>query len=249
MAPLILALRFLTIVPMPGPEAEGPGALGRAAVWFPLIGLALGGALALADAGLRRLFPPLLSAGLVLALWKTLTGGLHLDGLADCLDGLAGRDHEHRRAIMKDSGIGAFGAIGLILVLLLGSAALGEMPGGMRWRVLLVALPLGRTAPLLVGWVFRARTVPGGLGAQFALGASSPVVAGWEMAMLALAAVLLWPGGVLVWLLAPVAVLGWSAFLVRRLGGLSGDVLGAGVEIGELACLLTASALIRLGLP
>lgn len=248
MAPLILALRFLTIVPVPGREAEGPGVLGRAAVWFPLIGLALGVALALAAAGLNGLFPPLVSAALVLALWKTLTGGIHLDGLADCLDGLAGRDHEHRRAIMKDSGIGAFGAIGLILAFLLGWTALAEMPGGMRWRVLLVALPLGRTAPLLVGRVFRSRTVPGGLGAQFAAGVSSPAVAGWGTAMLVVAAVLLWPAGVLVWLLALAAVMGWSVFLVRRFGGLGGDVLGSGVEVGELACLLTASALIHLGL-
>ncbi len=248
MAPLILALRFLTIVPVPGRESEGSGALGRAAVWFPLIGLALGGALALADAGLGRLFPPLVSAALVLALWKTLTGGIHLDGLADCLDGLAGRDHEHRRAIMKDSGIGAFGAIGLILAFLLGWTALAEMPGGMRWRVLLVGLPLARTAPLLVGRVFRAQTVPGGLGAQFAAGVSSPAVAGWGTGMLVVAAVLLWPGGVLVWLLALAAVMGWSVFLVRQFGGLGGDVLGSGVEVGELACLLTASALIHLGL-
>jgi len=162
--------------------------------------------------------------------------------------GAAGRDHEHRRAIMKDSGIGAFGAIGLILAFLLGWTALDEMPGGMRWRVLLVALPLGRTAPLLVGRVFRARTVPGGLGAQFAAGVSSPAVAGWGTAMLAVAAVLLWPGGVLVWLLALAAVMGWSVFLVRRFGGLGGDVLGSGVEVGELACLLTAAALIHLGL-
>jgi adenosylcobinamide-GDP ribazoletransferase len=248
MAPLILAFRFLTIVPVPGREAEGPGSLGRAAVWFPLIGLALGGALALGDAGLKRVFPPLVSVALVLALWKTLTGGIHLDGLADCLDGLAGRDHEHRRAIMKDSGIGAFGVVGLVLALLLGWAALGEMPDGIRWRVLLLALPLGRTAPLLVGRLFRERSVPGGLGAQFALGISFPALAGWGMAMLVLAIALLGPAGGLVWLVALAAVTGWSAFLVRRLGGLSGDVLGSGVELGELTCLLTASALIRLGL-
>ncbi len=66
--------------------------------------------------------------------------------------------------------------------------------------------------------------------------------------MLVVAAVLLWPGGVLVWLLALAAVMGWSVFLVRQFGGLSGDVLGSGVEVGELACLLTASALIHLGL-
>ncbi len=246
MASLILAIRFLTIVPVPGREAEGPGALGRAAWWFPLIGLALGAVLALADAGLGRLFPPLLSAALVLALWKVLTGGIHLDGLADCLDGLAGRDHAQRRAIMKDSSIGAFGVIGLILVLLLGWAALGEVAGDTRWRVLLVALALGRTVPLVIGRAFRGRAISGGLGSEFASGVSSSAFTFWGTAILFLATFLLWLGGLIMWFVALFAAVVWSAFLVRRFGGLTGDVLGSGVEISELACLLTAASVSHL---
>src|SRR5215471_18662596 len=116
---LILAVRFLTIVPVPGREDTGRSALGRAGWWFPVIGCALGAVLVVTDRALQGIVSPLLSALLVLSLWKLVTGGLHLDGLADCLDSLGGRDAEQRLAIMRDSRIGAFGALGLILLLLL----------------------------------------------------------------------------------------------------------------------------------
>ena len=119
MGSLILALRFLTVVPVPGQEAEGPGALGRAAWWFPVVGLCLGGALALGGWLLDGLWPPLVGAALLVGAWKAATGGIHLDGLADSLDGLAGRDPARRVAIMRDSRIGVFGAAGIALLLLL----------------------------------------------------------------------------------------------------------------------------------
>src|SRR5436309_1201627 len=107
--------------------------LGRAAGWFPVVGLGLGLVLVGVERVTSVLFPSLLAALLTVTAWKVLTGGLHLDGLADCLDGLVGRDAEHRLSIMRDSRIGAFGAIGLILFLLLEIAAVAELPAGLRW--------------------------------------------------------------------------------------------------------------------
>ncbi|HEY4908300.1 MAG TPA: adenosylcobinamide-GDP ribazoletransferase, partial [Methylomirabilota bacterium] len=124
MSYLVLAVRFLTIVPVPGREASTPGALGRAAWWFPVVGLALGACLVAADRLLSSVFPPLLEAILIVAVWKILTGGLHLDGLADAIDGIAGRDPERRIAIMRDSHLGAFGAVALGLCLLISVGAL-----------------------------------------------------------------------------------------------------------------------------
>ena len=95
---LILAVRFLTIVPVPGREAAGPAALGRAAWWFPAVGLALGACLVAADHLFAVVFPPRLGSILLVSLWKILTGGIHLDGLADVLDGLSGRDADRRLA-------------------------------------------------------------------------------------------------------------------------------------------------------
>ncbi len=247
-ASLILAVRFLTIVPVPGREADGRGALGRAAWWFPVVGLALGVALVALDRALLLAFPPLLSVLLVLSLWKVATGGIHLDGLADCLDGLGGRDRQHRLAIMRDSRIGAFGAIGLILYFLIALLALAEIPVGARGRVLLLAPVAGRLAPLLIGPRFGAASPDHGSG-----GAFLSALSGWAgpahlVGVLALGAWLLGPWGPAITLGALLAVFLWSAFLAWRFGGLTGDALGSGVELGELAILLAGASLAHRGL-
>ena len=205
-ASLILALRFLTIVPVPGEEARERGALGRAAWWFPVVGLALGLALVAADRALALAFAPLLSATLVLSLWKVATGGIHLDGLADCLDGLGGRDRAHRLAIMRDSRIGAFGAIGLVLYLLIALVALAELPPAGRARFLLLAPITGRLAPLLVALRFGGARPDEGSGGAFLR--AVPVLAGpvHLLALLAVAAWLVGPWG-------PIAILGALAGL------------------------------------
>lgn len=120
MKQLKLALSFLTVFPMRISWALQPGDLGRAAAWFPLVGLVIGALLAAAWWGLMHLFPSMLTAALVVALWAALTGGLHLDGLADCSDGLlAAAAPERRLEIMKDPRLGTFGGAGLILHLLI----------------------------------------------------------------------------------------------------------------------------------
>src|SRR5207247_9308604 len=123
--------------------------LAGAAPGFPVVGAALGLVLAAVDALTVRVFPPLLAALLTVTVGKFLAGGLHLDGLADCLDGLAGRDPAERRAIMSDSRIGAFGAIGLIFFLMLESAAVSELPHAARWRALVAAPAIARPTPAL----------------------------------------------------------------------------------------------------
>jgi adenosylcobinamide-GDP ribazoletransferase len=245
MGSLILALRFLTIVPVPGREAAGPGALGRAGWWFPPVGLGLGLALAVADRLLAWLLPVSLAAVLVIALWKVLTGGLHLDGLADCLDGLGGRDPEERRAIMRDSRIGVFGAAGLALCLGLGAVALAESPAMWRSRVLVLAPALGRLAPLLAAAVLPP--APAGTGSAFVRHAPRAAAALHVALGAALGWVLLGVPGLGLLAAALAAGLGWSAWLARRLGGVSGDVLGGAVEVAELAALLAAASLGHLG--
>src|SRR5262245_41838435 len=125
MASFALSLRFLTVVPVGRAEAALEGeALGRAAWWFPVVGLLLGAGLAGLDRVLALVFPSLVSAALVLGAWKIVTGGIHLDGLADSLDGLGGRDRAHRLAIMRDSRLGTFGALGLVMDVLIAFLAL-----------------------------------------------------------------------------------------------------------------------------
>ena len=246
MSHLILAVRFLTIVPVPGREAAGAGALGEAAWWFPAVGLALGACLVAADHLFAFVFPPLLGAILVIGLWKVLTGGIHLDGLADVLDGLAGRDAERRLAIMRDSRIGVFGAAGLVLCFLIAAGALEALPAGRHPAMLLLTPAAGRLVPLLIGPLFPAATPGQGTGAAFLEGLS-PWAAPVSVAGLwVLAAALLGPWGGLLLSLALATVLLWAVFLVSRLGGLTGDALGSSVELAELAMLVAAAALVHL---
>src|SRR5262249_43454290 len=164
---LVLAVRFLTVVPIPGRDVDPREALGRAAWWFPVIGLALGMVLAAADRALQAVGSPMLAAALVIALWKAATGAIHLDGLADCLDGLAGHDRVRRLAIMQDSRIGVFGAVGLTFYLLIAFVGLSETPAAARGRMLLVAPVVGRLAPLVIAPRFRPAKPDLGTGAPF----------------------------------------------------------------------------------
>jgi adenosylcobinamide-GDP ribazoletransferase len=238
---LAVALRYLTIAPIPAGAHAEPTTLGRAAPWFPLIGLTLGCVVAAGERAISVLFPPVLDALLAVTLWKLLTGGLHLDGLADCLDGLVGRDAVDRLRIMRDSRIGAFGTIGLILFLLLEVASVSELTPAVRWRALAVAPALARAMPPLIGWVFPPAT-PAGQGARFRSGLSRGRAVVAVVLGGAIAVAVLGLAGFLVFGLASAASLGVGRFYMRQLGGVTGDVLGAVVEVAELIALLTLVA-------
>lgn len=245
---LITAVRFLTIVPVSGPAIGGPENLGRAAGWFPLVGLGLGAVLALEERLLSVLFPPALAALLVLVTWKLLTGGIHLDGLADSLDGLAGRDSAERLAIMRDSRVGVFGAFGLLLALLAGFVALTQLSALARSRALLLAPAVGRLAPLLLARTCLPASPGEGLGSAFMNGVTRRALAIGAVSVAVGAGVILWPWGLVA---APAGLalsLAVAGFFSRRLGGLSGDGLGAGIEVAELGVLLAAASLHHLGL-
>jgi adenosylcobinamide-GDP ribazoletransferase len=229
---------------VPGPAHRDIAALGAAAVWFPVIGLALGAVLVAVDLGVSHLFPALLSALLTVTAWKLFTGGLHLDGLADCLDGLLGHDPEERLAIMRDSRIGVFGTLGLVLFLMIDIVALSELPEGPRRRLLLAAPAVARATPACLARLF----VPargGGQGAAFARTMPRWAwVPGLALAAL-VAAAALGVVGLVGTAVAFAAAVGLARFLSERLGGITGDVLGAAVETAELALVLTVSAWIH----
>ncbi len=142
MHPFLAALRFLTVLPVPGAhrldDADGSAApstslttgWGRATAWYPVVGLVLGAILVGLDWGLRWLFPGGVAAALLLLAWVTLTGALHLDGFIDCCDGLlAPVPRERRLEILRDVHAGAFGIVGVALLLLTKYAALVALPG------------------------------------------------------------------------------------------------------------------------
>lgn len=236
MKSLLLAFSFLTAVPVHLKEAPEPGALGRSAAWFSLIGILIGGISALACLALRRVFDPLLAAVLSTALWIGLSGGLHLDGLADCFDALMHPSNPQRRLeIMKDPRLGSFGGIGLILAIVLKVALLQALPAGLLLTALPLAAATGRWLLLPGGKQPLAR--PGGMGADFAAGLSTPILAASLVPLLVLTVLSGWQG-LAALCAAGLAALGIFHLAKKQLGGVTGDVFGLTVESAELAILL-----------
>ncbi len=255
---LALAFGFLSRVPMPQLASARRADFAWALFWFPGVGLVLSAALMGAAWGLLKMsLPSEVSAALLLTLWVGLTGGLHLDGVADTADGLSGgRDRATRLAIMRDSRIGAHGAVAIVLVLVLKYALLsalfdvlvsallshGVQAVAERVPVLARGLALAVAAPRLVvvvalAWFEYAR--PEGLGAAFKQAAhpALPLLgSAWVLALVLFPS----PQLGLCWVLGAVLCLALAA--VRQmsvaLGGLTGDAYGAAIEGAEVLCLL-----------
>jgi adenosylcobinamide-GDP ribazoletransferase len=236
-----VAAIFLTRLPLAWPAGADATSLNRAMRLFPLVGAALG----LAGAALQALAlwlgaPPLVAALLALALMALLTGALHEDGLADTADGFGARaDRTRTLAIMRDSRIGAFGAIALVLVLMLRATALAAI--GAAWLVLPAAEAAGRAAaPVLMAWLPAARAE--GLSARVGtVGRATAGIAALIAAPLVLAA--LGPlAGLAGLLLAAAGVAGLGALATARIQGQTGDVAGTAILLAGTAILLAASA-------
>jgi adenosylcobinamide-GDP ribazoletransferase len=233
-----LAVAFLTVVPVRARH----GTLDRAAAWFPLVGALIGAFAGAVRVATEPLVGP--AAGTVLALIAlvAITGALHQDGLADTADGLGARGGPERRlTVMRDSAVGVFGALALILWALLVVAALEQLPPREAAAALVAAAAIGRWSALLhAAGAPPAR--PEGLGAHF-----HPRGAALAVATVAAAAVAAATSGVVagaVALAAGAAVAAASALFARRtLGGRTGDTIGAAVALAEVAvCVVMAAA-------
>jgi adenosylcobinamide-GDP ribazoletransferase len=232
-----IAFNLLTTLPVRAPTDWQPGDSGRAAGWYPFVGLSVGVLVALAYTLLHLFFPTLVTAALTLALWVMLTGGLHLDGLADCCDGLLhASDAERRLEIMKDPRMGAFAGIGLTLTLLLKVSALGSLPTDRAVPVILLAASLGRWFIIFAGFQPLARS--GGMGADFSSGLRKSSLFWGALFPLGLAIYLGIPG-ILSLGIAFLIVLLLLRFVRARIGGVTGDVFGLIVEVVETLTLIT----------
>lgn len=252
----LLALQFFTCVPVTGALARWvgytPQLLRASAGHFPGVGLLVGAVAALVYALLAAALPatpwtPLVAAILSSAATVRLTGGFHEDGLADLADGLGGSaDRQRALAIMKDSRVGSFGVLALLLAVL-AKVGLLALLGSVGWRhacgALLLAHAVSRALPLLL-----IRLLP-----YVADGASSKskpladridrrsllTAAVWTLFALVLAGSLLRPSGLGAALLAAALAFAWMwRLLRRRLQGFTGDALGATQQACELACYL-----------
>ncbi|NEY89412.1 adenosylcobinamide-GDP ribazoletransferase [Tabrizicola oligotrophica] len=237
---IVAGFGLLTRIPVPftAPRPEG--------VWaWPLVGLVTTGLALAVGAGLQAAGVSVgVAAAAVIALQAALTGGLHEDGLADCADGFwGGHDKARRLEIMKDSRIGSYGGIALTLALLMRWSALAALMSAGAWGLALAPALLSRAAMgLVMAALPNARA--GGLsaghgrpplpqalaGSALAL-ALGLIVAGWAVLALALVA------GIMVAALAMVAR--------AKIGGQTGDVLGAAQVIAEIAALAAATSFLK----
>lgn len=234
---LRIAFNLLTTLPVRAPADWQPGDSGRAAGWYSLVGLVIGLFVAAIWVVSSWVLPPLVCAGLVLVAWILLTGGLHLDGLADCCDGLFHTSNPQRRLeIMKDSHLGAFGVIGLVLAMLLKFLALASLPPERTILALLLSASLGRWGILLAGTRPLAR--PDGMGADFSSGLSKSALV-WGAIIPLILTVLLGFHGLITLTIALLAALGLLRLARTRIGGVTGDVFGFLVEIIETITLIT----------
>ncbi len=229
---LLFALGFLTSLPVRTPAPQ-PGDLGRAAIWFPFVGLIIGAALVVAQLIFTHLFPPLLAGALIVVVWIALTGGLHLDGLADCGDGLlSATSRERRLEIMRDPRLGTFGGMVLVMHLLIKTLAVASLTTPFA---LLLAPALARWSMLFVAQQPSAR--PGGLGADFAAGLTKAILLAAAIVPILLVALGL-PRSIFAALAALLVTFGLIRLARSRLGGVTGDVFGMTIEVVEAVVLL-----------
>ncbi len=241
--PLFIALQFLTTIPVFLTAPPSDKDMGRSLLYYPLTGLLLGGLLAVCYGFMSAIIAPLaapLIAALTLVLWVLLTGGLHLDGLADSVDALMGGlgNRQKTLEIMKDPTSGPMGVISIVLVLLLKFTALWLLFAAQNWPGLLIAPLLGRTA--LVALCLTTPYVrEGGLGAL--ISQHLPRQASVIVVIVALVIASAMSGFGAVWILLACmgAFITLRALFISRLGGTTGDSAGALVELTEVTVLVT----------
>jgi adenosylcobinamide-GDP ribazoletransferase len=238
----LAAVAFLTRIPV-GRLALGADDVGRGVLFFPAVGAGVGALVGLVAESLDTVLSVYLAAGVAVVVEAVLTGGIHLDALADAADGLGAGSRERALEVMRDPAVGSFGALalGLDLLLKVGAVSLLALDRN-AVAALAGAFALGRAAPIALAWLPYARSGPGS-GRALTDGPS-------------------WPRGLGLVLAGAIAVaaFGWDVFAVvggaaagafvvgavaqRRLGGVTGDVLGAGVEVSTLGALLAAVAVL-----
>jgi adenosylcobinamide-GDP ribazoletransferase len=247
-----IALQFFTCIPIPRWVGFEPGWLAHAAGFFPFIGLLVGALTAAVLAVGQHWLPLPVAILLSMAAGAYLTRAMHEDGFADVCDGFGGgRERERVLAIMKDSCVGSFGLIGMVLMLGVKFACLASFPAAALTPALLLAHPVSRFMATILIWRLdyarpgesKARAVAQHMShADFALAVLSGL-----LPALALAVWLGLPGRALALALAlaALATLWLARLFVRRIGGYTGDCLGAAQQLSEVALYLGLLAVLN----
>lgn len=233
MKSLRAALSFLTILRLPGAAKIEARDLRLATLWFPVVGLVIGAAAAGLDFALASVLPLPVASVIVVIFLVAVSGGLHLDGLADTADGFfSSRPREQMLEIMRDSRTGPMGVAAIVFVLLFKTALLLSVPPPARLGLLLIMPLSGRSALLVSMALLRYARPEGGIASAFVANRLHLV---WALVWLLAAG---WLSGALTGVAAGLAAAAFASlfalYVYRKIGGFTGDTLGAACELTEL---------------
>lgn len=222
------ALSFLTRLPVPHCWCGGERELGRSLAFFPIVGLLIGAFVAALGELLGLVFPPLVASAILVIALLAVSGGLHLDGLADTADAFfSSRSRERMLEIMRDSRSGPMGVMAVVCVLLIKFSALASAPAAQRWAVLLLMPLAGRAALVVSLQLLPYARAQGGLASIFHAQRSRGLAA-WAVTLLAGAGwCALGRAGLVAACATVVVIFLFAACTRRKIGGLTGDTLGA----------------------
>ncbi len=246
----LTATGFLTLFPALFLKHDEQLPFGAALYYFTIVGLIIGLLGAIAAAGLNLIAPSMITAVVLALLLSSVSGFLHMDGLADTADGfLSSRSRERSLEIMKDSRIGVMGAAAVSSVLLLKTAAIYSIGADNLTGALIVSAAAGRASMVLAMHFLPYARPEGGLGQLFDSGArslSAPLLSG---AILLAAMAVLQPGRLLVGLgMFIFVMIAFSIWCHRKIGGYTGDTLGCLCELMETGLLLSACFFVQPGI-
>jgi len=244
----LAALQFLTIIVIPWRREVQAGELERSAGYFPIIGLIIG----LLLVGLNLLFglllPPMLVAALLVAFLVIISGAIHLDGFADTCDGLVNhKTVEERWQVMHDSRAGAFGIVGIVLLLLLKYVALTSIPEASKIMALILMPVISRWTMVYALFAYPYAR-PSGLGKAFKQGTTWPRFTMATIIAVAVAAIIAQLIGLAILFLVWVVAVAAAAYFKSKFSGLTGDNYGAINEVAEVSVLILITILARFGL-
>ena len=240
----LAALQFLTSLPLPQRREASPEELGRSTTYFPVVGLIIGIILVILNWLLSLVLPSAVVSALLIVALVIITGALHLDGFVDTCDGIAGhKSVEDRWRVMRDSRAGAFGIVGIALLLLVKYVSLNSLPSAFLTFLLIFMPVVSRWAMVYAIFVYPYAR-PSGLGTAFKQATRWPQFTAATV-ITVVVAVALFPFFSIIGLLLIFGI--WiitallSVYLKHKFSGLTGDTYGAINEVAEVMVLVFAS--------
>ena len=235
----VISMQFLSRVPMGKTIIASDMQWAQSVYYYPLVGIVLGLLLLIVSFFLSGI-SPFLSAIIILTLWVAFTGALHIDGLADCSDAWVGGQGSREKTlrIMKDPAAGPIAVVVIVLVLLVKFAALTVLLGSTHYLALLI-IPLLARSTLLAAFIYAPYANPEGIGAQVAQYLSPKLIAFCLLLSAAITVIYLpWSSALVLLSVAAAMFYLWRTECIKRLGGVTGDCMGALVELQEVGMLL-----------